>query len=106
MLWTPVEPCGGCVVLLLLTLDHGSDLKAAIPTLIVQGCSQDSTVYPILRDQMLNTVLVIPDRSVEKPLFYRILKDQNEGHLDKWLFYIILVELQVLSLVYIRIFML
>lgn len=35
---------------------------------------------------------------------FMILKDQNEGHLDRWLFYVIPLELQLLSLVYVRIF--
>lgn len=42
-----------------------------------------------------NTVVVIPDRSVEKPVFM-ILRDQNEGNLDKQWFYVTPVELQVL----------
>lgn len=31
------------------------------------------------------------------------LKDQNEGNLDRWWFYVIPIELQGFSLVYIRI---
>ena len=76
----PIEACSTCVVFTLF-LDHVCQewSKNSIATRI-------NPYIPILRDQILNTVIIISGRSVEKPVFM-ILKDQNKGNLDKWLSY-------------------
>lgn len=88
-----------------------NDLKAILGYTVsreaVGTATRAAQCSPLLRDQTLNSVIVIPvviipDSSVKKPLLM-ILKDKNEGNLDKWLFYVIPVELQVLCLVYVKI---
>lgn len=82
-----------------------NDLKAVLVytvsrEAVVGTATRTAQCSPLLRDQTLNSVIVIlvviiPDNSVEKPVVM-ILKDKNEGNLDKWLFYVIPVELWVL----------
>lgn len=72
-----------------------NDLKAVLVytvsrEAVVGTATRTAQCSPLLRDQTLNSVIVIlvviiPDNSVEKPVVM-ILKDKNEGNLDKWLF--------------------